>query len=135
MDNAFRKINFTTAQIESYLNNALKDLQIAGRNATPEVKFTYSYTALLKAGIAIIAAEKSLKVRSVPGHHVKILEMMGRLLNDDTVFETGNAMRMKRNTDLYEGGVLISDKEGKDYFRFVEKTIEKVKQIIHADAK
>ncbi len=55
---------------------------------------------------------------------------MSKILNDDSVFEIGNAMRMKRNTDLYAGGILITEKESKDYCAYVEKVIDKVKEVL-----
>lgn len=131
----FRKIKFTSEQIINYLNNALKDLKIAKQQNISEVKFNYSYTALLKAGIALIAAEKNLKVRTVQGHHIKILEMTSKILNDSSIFEIGNAMRMKRNTDLYEGGILITEKESEDYLNYVEKVVDKIKRTIEKKLK
>lgn len=131
----FRKITFTDEQIKSYLNNALKDLKIAKHQNVPEVKFNYSYTALLKAGIALIAATRNLKVRTMPGHHIKILELMSKILNDNSIFEFGNAMRMKRNTDLYGGGILITEKESKDYYNYVEKAIYRVKKLLERKLK
>ena len=129
-DKYFKRLIFTEEQLDSYIKNAFKDLKIAKDNPTPEVKFTYSYNALLKSGIALIAGVKNLKVRSVPGHHIKILEDMSKILEDNSIFDTGNAMRMKRNTDLYDGGIFISEKESMDYYEFVEETVKKVKAII-----
>lgn len=85
----FRKVAFTNEQITRYINNALKDLKIAKEQNISEVKFTYSYTALLKAGIALIAGIKNLKVRTIPGHHIKILKTTSEILNDETIFEVG----------------------------------------------
>ncbi|OGS46251.1 MAG: hypothetical protein A2539_02670 [Elusimicrobia bacterium RIFOXYD2_FULL_34_15] len=51
---------------------------------------------------------------------------MSKILKDDSIFDIGNAMRMKRNADLYEGGIIISEKESKDYCRYAEKVIERV---------
>lgn len=75
----------------------------------------------------MIAGEKGLKVRSVSGHHIKILELMSQILKDDTIYDIGNAMRMKRNFDLYGGGIFVSEKESIDYYKFTEKLVEKVK--------
>ena len=72
----FRKFDFKADEIQRYLSSALRDLEIAGAVQFPEVKFTYSYQALIKAGIATLAKVGKVKVRSVPGHHVKILEKM-----------------------------------------------------------
>ncbi|MEF3280314.1 MAG: hypothetical protein K6357_05040 [Elusimicrobiota bacterium] len=131
----FRKITFTNSQIVKYLNNALKDIKIAKNQNIAEVKFNYSYNALLKAGIALIAGIKNLKVKTVPGHHIQILKMMSEILNDNSVFDIGNAMRMKRNTDLYEGGILITEKESNDYCGYVEKIIKDVKKILESKIK
>ncbi|MCS7151093.1 MAG: hypothetical protein NZ928_01740 [Endomicrobia bacterium] len=126
----FKKIKFTKTQILKYLKNAIKDLNIAKQQKIPEVKFNYSYTALIKSGIALIASVKGLKVRSIPGHHIKILEQTSKILNDENILIIGNSMRMKRNTDLYEGGIFISEKESEEYYSFVEETITKIKKIL-----
>lgn len=131
----FRKIKFTDSQIIGYLDNALKDLKIAKGQNIAEVRFNYFYTALLKAGIALIAGIKNLKIRTMPGHHIKVLETMSEILNDNSVFEIGNAMRMKRNTDLYEGGILITEKESNDYCNYVEKIIDIVKKVLERKLK
>ena len=65
-DNSFKKVKFTRQQIKVYLENALKDLRIAKQSSIPEVKFNYSYTALLKAGVALIRGTKEMKVRVCP---------------------------------------------------------------------
>jgi hypothetical protein len=111
----FSKFNFTEEQIAQFLNNALKDLEIAKENIRPEVKFSYSYSAFIKGGIALLAKVGRVKIRSIPGHHVKIIEKMKEILKDETVEIIGNAMRSKRNEDFYGGGVLISEKESVDY--------------------
>jgi len=110
----FNKFNFTEEQNTQFLNNALKDLEIAKENIRPEVKFSYSYSAFIKGGIALLAKVGKVKIRSIPGHHVKIIEKMKEILKDETVEIIGNAMRSKRNEDFYGGGVLISEKESKD---------------------
>ncbi len=126
----FLKFNFSPIQIDRYLNNALKDLGIAKENKRPEVKFTYSYSALIKSGIALLAKIAKVKIRSISGHHIKIIEKMSEVLNDKSIQNIGNAMRMKRNIDLYSGGIFISEKEAKDFYKFVEKLLFKIKRLI-----
>jgi hypothetical protein len=126
----FVKFDFSDKQIGQYLSNALKDLEIAQENKRPEVKFNYSYTALIKGGIALIAKIGNVKSRSIPGHHIKIIEKMSEILQDENINEVGNSMRMKRNRDLYSGGVFISDKESEDFYFFIEKVLFKVKEAI-----
>ena len=125
----FRPFKFSSSDIEQHLQNALHDLEIAGKDPFPEVQFSYSYQALIKAGITLLAAVGKVKVRSVPGHHVKILTKMSEILADPDILVIGNAMRMKRNTDLYGGGMPISEKEAKEYCPFVKGILEKVRKI------
>ncbi|MFH1369113.1 MAG: hypothetical protein ABII64_08305 [Elusimicrobiota bacterium] len=122
-----QKFNFTGKQVKGYLNNAFKDLEIARNDRIPEVKFTYSYTALLKGGIALIAGVKKSKIASMPGHHIEILRITGKILDDEMVFTVGNAMRMKRNTDLYQGGIVITELESKDYYAFSANVLDRIR--------
>ncbi|MDP2910989.1 MAG: hypothetical protein Q8N76_01460 [Candidatus Omnitrophota bacterium] len=126
----FGKFDFTEEQITQFLNNALKDLEIAKENSRSEVKFSYSYSAFIKGGIALLAKVGKVKIRGIPGHHVKVIEKMKEILKDETVEIIGNAMRSKRNEDFYGGGVLISEKESKDYYVFVEKVLVIIKGVL-----
>ena len=126
----FIRWNFTEEQIILFYNNALRDLQIATENKRPEVKFTYSYNALIKGGIALVAKIGKVKIRSIPGHHVKIIEKMSEILKDNSINELGNAMRMKRNEDFYAGGIFISEKESEDYHVFVKEILFKITGLV-----
>lgn len=122
----FQKASLTRPAIKRYLDNVRRDLMIAQKDRFAEVQFTYAYQALIKAGIALIADKGGVKVRSVPGHYVKILQHLSKLLGDEDIFTIGNAMRMKRNQDLYSGGEMILKKAAKDYVEFVTKVVEQV---------
>ncbi len=126
----FKKIEFSKDQIKQYLDSSLRDLKIAKEDAFPEVRFTYSYQALIKAGITLLAHKGRVKARSVPGHHVNILKKMSEIMDNPDVFTIGNAMRMKRNNDLYGGGEIVSDKEADDYHVFVANVLKMVKKIV-----
>lgn len=123
----FQKFEFSGEEIRARFENARRDLAIAEKDAFEEVRFSYAFQALIKIGIALLAAE-GLKVRSIPGHHVKILERMSDLLKDPDILTIGNAMRMKRNQDLYGAGTLISDKESREYLSFVQKVFKTAKK-------
>jgi hypothetical protein len=124
----FRKFAFTDEQVDRYVKNALRDLRIAHESRHNEVIFNYAYTALIKAGIALLAGKGGVKVRSVPGHHIKIVEKMSEILADETVSVIGNAMRMKRNEDFYGGGIFVSDKEASEYLNYIEQVLETVRK-------
>lgn len=125
----FKKFSFKKEQIKKYLKNALNDLEIAKENKRSEVKFSYSYNALIKGGITILASH-NIKVRSVPGHHVKIIEKISKILSDKSIQNIGNVMRMKRNMDLYDGGILVSKKESIDFYNFTKEILDKISQYI-----
>jgi hypothetical protein len=114
----FARHAFTPEQIRKFLENARKDLTIAGRITIPEVRFSYSYSALIKGGIALLSSH-GLKVRSATGHHVKVIEKIAQLLGDQSILDIGNVMRTRRNLDLYGGGAEITEKEATEYLDFV----------------
>ena len=128
-DRYFRKFEFTKEQIKKNLNNALKDLTIAKKVKILEVKFNYAYTSLIKAGLALLSYCQ-VKVKSVPGHHIKIIEKLAQILKDDFIEDIGNTMRSKRNLDFYAGGIEITEKECREYINFVEEVLTKVKEAI-----
>ena len=126
----FQKFTFTAVQIDRYVESAERDLNIAQKDQFREVQFTYCYQALIKIGMAVLAKKGGVKVRSVIGHHVKILSKLSEMLDDPDIFTVGNAMRMKRNKDLYDAGAIITKKEADDYIAFVSQVIQEAKQIL-----
>lgn len=126
----FKKQKFSEEEIKRFLENARHDLEIARKVTFPEVCFTYSFQTLIKAGIALIAKVGEVKVRSIPGHHAKIMEKMSEILEDPDIAKIGHAMRTTRNTDLYGGGKPIGENEAKDYLKFTESVIQKVEKAI-----
>jgi len=128
-DKYFAKFEFTKEQIDKNLKNALRDLDIAKKDEFLDVKFNYTYTALLKAGITLISFN-GRKVKSTRGHHIKIIEILAELLADDGISALGNMMRSKRNSDLYDGGIEVTRKECKEYIDFVEAISGKVKRLV-----
>lgn len=128
-DKYFIKMSFTKEQVNKNLKNALKDLNIAKKDKILEVKFNYAYTALIKSGIALLSYYK-VRVKSVPGQHIKIIEKLAQALGDGSVSDIGNVMRSKRNLDLYSGGIEVTGKECREYIKFVDKILARVNKII-----
>ncbi len=120
----FQKEKFENKTIVKYFRNAAKDLGIAFRSKEPEVIFNFSYSALVKIGIVLIAI-CGYRVKSRVGHHIKILEKLSQILNDKNIEIIGDKMRKKRNLDLYEGGIIIAQKEAEDYLDFTKRIIKK----------
>ena len=70
--NFFRRQQYTTQQLEAFACSAREDLLIAAESDYTQVKFRFSYDALIKLGILLVA-RVGYKVRSIPSHHVKLL--------------------------------------------------------------
>lgn len=128
-DNYFIKFKFTAAQVKKNLENALRDFSIAKNDKIVEVKFNYCYTAFIKAGLALLSLHQ-VKTRSITGHHIKIIEKLAGILKDKSIEDIGNLMRTKRNLDFYGGGVEVTGKECREYIRFTERVLSRVKEII-----
>jgi len=130
-DKFFVRLKFSKEQIEKNLANALRDLEIAKKVNIRDVKFHYAYMALIKGGIALLSHHQ-VRIKSVPGHQVKIIEKMARILNDDDIETLGNIMRQKRNLDFYSGGIEVTEKECQEYLGFTEKVLKKLKSVIRS---
>ena len=120
----FQKLAFEEKQIEQFLLSAKHDLEIAERTDITDVMFKFSQNVLIKLGIALIA-KKGYKVRSKAGHHVKILEKLSQLLQYEDIPVLGNKMRQERNTNLYDGGFFVGEKDSLEYLEFVRNTFKK----------
>lgn len=121
----FQNFVFSEHQLNKYLDAARHNLDIAEKTEITEVIFDFSYQALIQFGIAIIAKE-GYKVRSIPGHHVKILQKMSLILKNTDIDSFGNKMRRLRNKGLYDGVInLISLKDAQDLYLFVNDIFKK----------
>jgi len=130
----FLDFPFTREQVLKNLANARKSLAIARKDEILDVKFTYAYAALIKAGLALLSA-RGLKVRSMPGHHMQIIARLAEMLGDPAIDDLGNAMRARRNVDLYAGGTDITEKECAEYLEFVSGVVQKAAETIEAAGK
>jgi len=125
----FSNLNFSQKQIKNYLNSAYKDYNIAKNSNIIEVKFQFSYNSLIKLGIGLISCYNK-KVSSKAGHHMKIIEAVSEILDDQDIYAIANQMRKTRNTEMYDGGeIFISEKQINEYLKFVESLFKKSKNI------
>ncbi len=120
----FQKLAFKEEQIGQFLKSAFHDLKIAEKSDIPDVIFKFSYDALIKLGIALIA-KKGYKIRSTAGHHVKILEKLSQIIKEEDILVLGNKMRQERNVNLYDGGFFVGEKDSLEYLKFVKSTFKK----------
>jgi hypothetical protein len=126
----FEKFVFSKNQVLKYHKSALRDLKIAKNANENEVKFRFCYDSLLKLAIAV-CAKNNLRIKSRQGHHVKLIDKMSDILNEKDIKIIGQEMREKRNWDLYGGGVLLSEKETKEYLKWTENIFKKADHYFH----
>lgn len=123
----FQRFRYTADQIGAYLDSATRDLAVARNSPIPEVIFRFTYDALVKLAIYVVS-HHGFKVRSIPGHHVKLLEKLGDELDDEEVALIADEMRRKRNLDLYQAAAVVTSKDAQNYFEFVETVFGRVRE-------
>ncbi|MBI5754900.1 hypothetical protein HZA41_01630 [Candidatus Peregrinibacteria bacterium] len=109
----FQEFPYSKSQTDGYFHNAELDFVRAEKARDPNIAYRIGYESILKLGIAMIA-DAGYKVKSVPGHHIKILEKLGEILKRPDEIEYLHRIRRKRNIDLYEGGLDFTEKESSD---------------------
>ncbi|OIO52878.1 hypothetical protein AUJ78_00665 [Candidatus Peregrinibacteria bacterium CG1_02_41_10] len=122
----FQEFQYTKQQLEKFLLNARNDLKIAEHDNNPSIIYRFAYDAVIKLGVYLLAKQK-LKVRSVMGHHFKILEFIAEILELKDEIDYLNRVRRQRNQDLYEGGIEFTKKEADSLLQVVQKIFTKVK--------
>lgn len=125
----FQKQNFNPRAIKKYNQAIIDDLRIADSSSEPRVIFEFSYSALIKMGMKIIAL-LGYKVKTREGHHIKIIEAMSKILNNQDIEIIGNKMRQKRNIGLYEGYAIIDKREADQCLNFIKETVRKVEKYL-----
>lgn len=108
------------------LNNAItKALNIATTNKYPEVIFHFTYMALLKIGIYALA-KREYRIKSRPGHHIKILDALSSITHNEEIAIIGNNMRKNRNLDIYSSSAIITKEAAQEYLIFVKKIFKQI---------
>lgn len=125
----FKELKFSKKQIDSFIDSSNKDLKIAKTSNIPEVKFQFAYNSFIKIGNALIACY-GYKVSSRVGHHIKILEKLSEILENKDILLYGNKMRKIRNTEMYDGGIIITDKQAEEYLSFTQEVHKMAQKIL-----
>lgn len=55
---------------------------------------------------------------------------LSQILENKNIEIMGEAMRKKRNLDLYDGGIMIAQKEAKEYLAFVKTVISEADKFL-----
>lgn len=116
----FTEQQFTEETISKLRGSAVRDIKIAENDKEPEVRFHFSYMALLKTGVLAIAM-KGYRIKSKPGHHKIILETLSNILDDKDILIAGDRMRKNLNFDVYSGSITINSEEIEQNLKFVKE--------------
>lgn len=105
------------AQIERYLASADKKLSAARKtlDIDEEASYQLAYEAMLKASLGFLLSH-GVRPRSLPGHHVTIIEFVERHLSGGArnLVALFDRMRRKRHQALYDVGGFISRTEAEE---------------------
>ena len=124
--NFFVSQKFSLEELGKIKKSIKRNLELARSSNEPEIIFHFSYMALIKIGIYYIARE-GYRVKSQPGHHIKIIESLGKILDSEDILITGDKMRKDRNLDLYGVDSAIEQEEANEYLEFVKGLFQKMK--------
>ncbi|MBU0506007.1 MAG: hypothetical protein ABII18_04065 [bacterium] len=132
-DSRFKDYQSTPDQIKAHYQGACRKLKSAYTvmDDDSETAYQLAYEAMLKASLALIF-KHNLRVRSIPGHHIAIIEKSSEILGES--FEAHMAvfddMRRNRNICLYDADGFLSGHEtsealdiASDYLELVAKKL------------
>lgn len=119
------KFQFSEEIIKKHYQAAVKDLRLASIAGEPELVFHTCYNVVIKAAMAV-CAKQGVRVKSRTGHHIELITILADAIKDDDLAATANKMRSKRNRDLYEGGMPVSEREAYFYLQFCRDLVKKL---------
>lgn len=120
-------------QIQRFLESAVKKLKDAHRvvGINQETAFQMAYESMLRASLGLMLRHGK-RPRSLPGHHVAIIEFAGEVLGEDFrgLVRHFDQMRRKRNDLLYEADDFVSETEVVESLKIAEKFLAEIRKAI-----
>jgi uncharacterized protein (UPF0332 family) len=120
-------------QIARFLTGAEKKLAAAKKTLEidEEASYQLAYEAMLKASLGLMLSF-GVRPRSLPGHHVTIIEFAGEKLGKEFrgLISMFNRMRRKRNQAIYEVTGLISKDEARQALETARTYLEAIRNEI-----
>ena len=111
-------------QVRRFLAGAGKKLTAARKTLEidEEASYQLAYEAMLKASLGFMLSF-GVRPRSLPGHHVTIIEFAGKRLGKSSqkLIAVFDRMRRKRHQALYDVTGFISTQEAKNALEIAEK--------------
>jgi hypothetical protein len=128
----FEKFSFSLTQIKKYYQAADKDFKILKKQTSPDLIFYLCYNIIIKTAMAV-CAKNGLRVKAHAGHHIELVAKLAELLDDSKIELVANKIRIKRNRDLYDGGVPTSSKEADFYLQFCRNLMKMTDNYLFPD--
>jgi uncharacterized protein (UPF0332 family) len=120
-------------QVDRYVTAAAKKLATAKRvlPIDDEAAYQLAYEAMLKGSLGLMLSH-GFRPRSVPGHHIAIIEFAEKQLGaaSHRLLALFDRMRRKRNQALYDAAGLISRTEAEQALDTAAKYLVEVEQHI-----
>lgn len=117
-------------QISRFLAGAEKKLAAARKVCTidEEASYQLAYEAMLKASLGFLLSH-GVRPRSLPGHHVAIIEFAEKHLGKEftNLIAAFNRMRRKRHVAIYDVTGFISTQEAREALETAERYIKVVR--------
>ncbi len=121
------------AQVGRFLAGATKKLVAAKKmlDIDEEASYQLAYEAMLKASLGFMLTHGT-RPRSLPGHHIVIIEFAGKHLGPESqgLVALFNRMRRKRNQALYDVSGIISRQEAEQALETAEKYLGVIREKI-----
>ncbi len=120
-------------QIRRFLDSAERKLKEAHQVCaiSQETAFQMAYDSMLRASLGLML-QHGKRPRSLPGHHVAIIEFAGGVLGDEFrgLIRHFDQMRRKRNDLLYEADDFVSETEVDESLKMAERFLIQIKRLL-----
>ncbi len=130
-DKRFKKHPYDPGQVKRYFEGALRKLRTAEKIAYDDREAAYqlAYEAMLKGSIGLIMRH-GMRVRSIPGHHLAIIEMSQKIIGEkiSPIMDLFEYMRRNRHSFLYDDISDISEPELKEALDVAKKYLHIIKE-------
>lgn len=124
--------------INKYLEEGKAQWRLAKQSLrlSERLGFQTAYEAMIKVSLGYMLSF-GVRPRSLPGHHVAIIEFVEKKLGPRyrRIFNLFDQMRKKRNRAIYEVGLIFSRHEARQAIKTAEDLIKIIEQKIEKQRK
>jgi len=135
-DKAIKKCPPDIRAAERLLQRAFKDLRTAERNINedPECAFTYAYTAMMRAGLALMES-RGFRTASTHKHQTVVRFVAAELGPEHSSdFEGFDILRIKRNRFVYEPDLPCSVAEATAALRAARPFVDLLNEMVERES-